>query len=149
MELDYYQILQVSPDADLGTIKRAYRNRAFQCHPDRGGSHQAMLEINEAFEILSDPIKRNHYDQVRARSADEATRQTANAEANRARQDAPNYPHDWAGFESWLDGLTKDFANAKYGKDGVMPTVEGSTSGGIFMGIGALVGLIPTIHSCS
>jgi curved DNA-binding protein CbpA len=53
MILDYYKILQINPDANIETIKTAYRSRALVCHPDRGGSHEQMVLVNEAFQILS------------------------------------------------------------------------------------------------
>jgi curved DNA-binding protein CbpA len=65
-ERDYYEVLGIAPDASVEEIKRAYHRLAFQCHPDR---HQAseeankkMEEINEAYAVLSDPIKRREYD---------------------------------------------------------------------------------------
>lgn len=56
---DYYAILRVAPTADLITIKRAYRRRATECHPDHGGDHREMAKVNEAWFILSDPGKRS------------------------------------------------------------------------------------------
>src|SRR4051812_42161616 len=55
---DYYQLLGLAQTADLAAIKTAYRKRALECHPDRGGSHQQMLLVNEAFEILANPETR-------------------------------------------------------------------------------------------
>ncbi len=65
---DYYQILGVGRNASAEEIKRAYRKLAMQYHPDRNpGNQQAeerFKEINEANEVLSDPKKRVHYDQL-------------------------------------------------------------------------------------
>ena len=55
MDPDYYTILGVSPTADLETIHLAFRQKAAQCHPDHGGSHERMVEVNTAWEVLSDP----------------------------------------------------------------------------------------------
>ncbi len=50
---DYYKVLGVSRDADLKTIKKAYRKKAIAAHPDKGGSEQKMATVNEAYEVLS------------------------------------------------------------------------------------------------
>lgn len=59
---DYYRILQVHPEASPEVIQAAYRRLARQRHPDSGGSDAAMQELNEAYEVLSDPVKRREYD---------------------------------------------------------------------------------------
>jgi curved DNA-binding protein len=67
---DYYQTLGVSRDADAKEIKRAFRKLARQHHPDvNPGDKKAeerFKEINEAYEVLSDPEKRRKYDQLGA-----------------------------------------------------------------------------------
>jgi molecular chaperone DnaJ len=62
---DYYELLGVPRNASDDEIKRAFRKLAFQYHPDRNkepGAEQKFKEINEAFQVLSDPEKRNRYD---------------------------------------------------------------------------------------
>ncbi|PWT99226.1 MAG: hypothetical protein C5B52_10940 [Bacteroidetes bacterium] len=62
---DYYEILGVNPDSTLREIKKNYRKLALQFHPDKNeGNESATLEfheIQEAYEILSDPEKRQIY----------------------------------------------------------------------------------------
>lgn len=61
----YYDILDVSKDASSTEIKKAYRMKSLHYHPDRNDSLDAeerMSEINEAYEVLSDPVKKKHYD---------------------------------------------------------------------------------------
>lgn len=65
---DYYKILGVDRNANEDVIKRAYRKLAKQYHPDRNPgdkkSEDTFKEINEAYEVLSDPAKRSRYDQL-------------------------------------------------------------------------------------
>ena len=67
---DYYQILGVSPDADEKEIKRTFRKLARQHHPDVNPGDKAAEEkfkdINEAYQVLSDPEQRKKYDAMRA-----------------------------------------------------------------------------------
>ncbi|WP_262316461.1 molecular chaperone DnaJ [Lacticaseibacillus parakribbianus] len=65
-EKDYYDILGVSRDADDATIKRAFRQLSKKYHPDinhEPGAEQKFKEINEAYQVLSDPQKRAAFDQ--------------------------------------------------------------------------------------
>lgn len=59
---DYYNILGVGKTADAEEIKRAYRRLASIHHPDKGGNKTKFQEIQEAYDILSDPQKRADYD---------------------------------------------------------------------------------------
>jgi curved DNA-binding protein len=67
---DYYQVLGVSRDADEKEIKSAFRRQARECHPDVNPGdpdcEERFKEINEAYEVLSDPEKRAKYDQLGA-----------------------------------------------------------------------------------
>lgn len=64
--VDYYDLLGVNKNASDAELKAAYRKQALKWHPDRNKSSEAnakFKEINKAFEILSDPKKKEIYDQ--------------------------------------------------------------------------------------
>jgi len=59
---NFYEVLGVSKDATDVEIKKAYRNLSLKHHPDRGGNTMKFQEIGEAYETLSDPVKKQQYD---------------------------------------------------------------------------------------
>src|ERR671922_2524097 len=61
---DYYEALQVSPNADAETIQRVYRLLARRFHPDNvdTGNDSRFRLVHEAYTILSDPASRAKYD---------------------------------------------------------------------------------------
>lgn len=64
---DYYEVLEVSKTATAEEIKKAYRKKAIQYHPDRNPGDKAaeekFKEAAEAYDVLSNPDKRSRYDQ--------------------------------------------------------------------------------------
>ena len=64
---DYYAILGVKRDAKPDDIRKAYRKLAKEFHPDvnkSSGAEDKYKEINEAYEVLKDPAKREKYDRL-------------------------------------------------------------------------------------
>lgn len=66
---DYYQILELEPSASLPEVKKAYRKLAKQYHPDKNNNDPyataLFADIKEAYEMLTDPAKKEYYLQQR------------------------------------------------------------------------------------
>jgi curved DNA-binding protein len=62
--VDYYETLQISPNAEPDTIHRVYRLLALRFHPDNGetGNPTCFRQLTEAYQVLSDPERRAQYD---------------------------------------------------------------------------------------
>ena len=71
---DYYEVLGVSKDASVDEIKLAYRKLAKKFHPDINkedpNAKEKFIEVQEAYEVLSDPEKRRNYDNFGFRGVD-------------------------------------------------------------------------------
>ena len=59
---DLYDLLEIPRDADPADIKRAYRQQARRHHPDAGGDEETFKKVTHAFQVLSDPDRRERYD---------------------------------------------------------------------------------------
>ncbi|RMG21890.1 MAG: hypothetical protein D6730_17525 [Bacteroidetes bacterium] len=65
MPKNYYYILGVGQHASTEEIRRAFRTLAIRCHPDSNpgpNAHEQFVKINEAYQVLTDPLKRSIYD---------------------------------------------------------------------------------------
>merc|ERR1719188_1983817 len=59
----FYKLLEVDKNSSEADIKKAYRKLAVKHHPDKGGDPEKFKEITRAYEVLSDPKKKQTYDQ--------------------------------------------------------------------------------------
>jgi curved DNA-binding protein CbpA len=81
MMATHYDTLGVSKDADAATLKKAYRKRAKQTHPDKkGGDSKEFQDVSRAYAILSEPASRAQYDEF-GESADSCQSLRQKAEA--------------------------------------------------------------------
>jgi hypothetical protein len=79
---DYYRTLQVDPSADADVVEAAYKRLARKYHPDLNRAPSAaelMKELNAAYEVVGDAVRRREYDRERAASAQAAAVATAPA----------------------------------------------------------------------
>ena len=142
---DYYQILGVRHEAGPEELARAYRQQAMRCHPDHGGSHEAMLRLNEAWEILRDPVSRRAYDEWLTQQGVQSS--AISTAVQRARTTADQYPRRWVDFEKWMNGILDDFTKAEYGEVHYagpinFPTAKNSISGTLLIIFGGIAGFI-------
>jgi DnaJ-class molecular chaperone len=106
---DYYEILGVERSASAAELKSAYRKLALKWHPDRNkepGAEEAFKEINEAYEILSNPDKRAKYDQFGHAAFDPSSGFGGFGQGGRSYQSGPfTYTYSsGAGFEDLFRG---------------------------------------------
>jgi DnaJ-class molecular chaperone len=65
--MDYYSILGIHRNASDKDIRKAYKQKSMQHHPDRGGNEEEFKKVNEAYQTLKDPQKRAAYDNPQPR----------------------------------------------------------------------------------
>ena len=65
-----YKILGVDKNASQDEIKKAFRKKALEHHPDKGGNEEKFKQINEAYSMISNSNKRSHHDAMRGMDFD-------------------------------------------------------------------------------
>lgn len=144
---DYYGILGVRPDATLAEIKAAFRQQVLKCHPDRGGTHEQMVQVNEAWEILSNAETRAAYDAACAHQNDPAAQRRAAEQSAEAHRCAEQYPRSGSAVDNWLDDVLQDLAETTYetgtvyGFSGTVPS-RYSRTGSWFVFAGIMRGVV-------
>lgn len=111
---DYYQILDVSFSASKEEIKKAYRKKSLQWHPDRNPGAdvtEMMQDINEAYKILNEDISRARYDKEYLLF----TQQRENSKLKRSSPQPESWNYD---YEVNDEDLRNDINEARaYAKD--------------------------------
>ena len=82
---DYYAVMGVLPTASLSEIRRAYRRRALDTHPDVNpipDATERFKELSEAYQVLKDPVRRSVYDSFRSKIISDDTPQSPEATLN-------------------------------------------------------------------
>jgi len=114
---DYYAVLGVGRTADADEIKKAFRKQARKYHPDMNpGDRQAeakFKEVNEAYEVLSDPENRRKYDQF-----GQYWRQAGQAGGSPSSTNPFSTGADFDSFEFGQYGSFDDFINSLLGRMG-------------------------------
>jgi hypothetical protein len=94
--LDCYEVMQLSPNADLDTISRVYRLLAFRYHPDNveTGNSEMFIRLSKAHQILSDPQKRAAYDMRRREAQHNRWKSFNQTSASTGSETAKRKPED-------------------------------------------------------
>jgi curved DNA-binding protein CbpA len=130
---DPYRILQVQPDADPEVVTAAYRVLARKLHPDSGSppddaTERLMTDLNWAYAVVRDPVKRQRWESDRRRAAPATPAHDATHGAPRGPLDADGAATrlDFGRYEGWtlgevagrdptyLDWLRRHASGARY-----------------------------------
>jgi DnaJ-class molecular chaperone len=111
---DLYEVLGVTKTASAAEIKKAYRQLALKFHPDRNKAADAaekFKEISEAYEILSNPQKKQNYDQFGHAAFDPASGFGGQAGAHRQGPFTYTYSTSGGGPQGGFGGFGVDFSD--------------------------------------
>jgi curved DNA-binding protein CbpA len=121
--IDYYKILDISPNATAQQIRDAYKRAALKSHPDRvpadsperAARTRKFQQINDAYYTLSEPSRRRDYDAARAYHFGSADEDEADEEVPRPSQGVPGgFP--WSAF-GFGGGKTSEKEEAKFSEE--------------------------------
>ena len=94
---DHYAALGVQSTADASDIRKAYKKRALQTHPDKGGDEEEFKRVGAAYAVLSDEAKRSEYDEMRTDGLRQGERDQTDYQATgfNSSFDAPFFGQRW------------------------------------------------------
>ena len=122
---DYYATLGVAKSASPDEMKKAYRRLAREHHPDlhpdknKARASEKCKELNEAYEVLSDPAKKSKYDQLGP-----GWDQERPARPSSPRREAPGFgggAGEFSGFSDFFEGLYGQAGGREFGAGGGAP----------------------------
>lgn len=121
MEYNYYDILEVSQNASKEVIKAAYKALAKRYHPDTNNGQPFrngidMVLINEAYEVLSDDIKRKKYDETLKSSCNESYQYQQ--DENDLEEDEENQTGGW--FSKLVKNVGKEIVQNAHKNQSIM-----------------------------
>ena len=96
--LNHYEVLELPVICSLECIRRNYKKFALQLHPDKNphdpeGAEKAFKNVNEAFSVLSDPVKRAEYDLLLSRKSKSSTLQPSRHNEGNIFTDSKKFTH--------------------------------------------------------
>lgn len=136
---EYYDILGVGPDATQKEIKEAFRQRAFECHPDRvdadekEAAEEEFLRVREAFDVLSDAEKKKRYDRNGAPDSE-------NSSTRRRR----SYKEEWKKYRHQKVHVGKDIVDNVGGLSSEYDVIQQKTS--ITIPVCSLFGVLAFVY---
>ena len=94
---DHYAALGIQSTADASDIRKAYKKRALQTHPDKGGDEEEFKRVGAAYAVLSDAEKRRDYDEMRTDGLRQGERDQTDYQATgfNSAFDAPFFGQRW------------------------------------------------------
>ena len=94
---DHYAALGVQSTAGAADIRKAYKKRALQTHPDKGGDEEEFKRVGAAYAVLSDEAKRSEYDEMRTDGLREGARDQTDYQCTgfNSAFDAPFFGQRW------------------------------------------------------
>lgn len=146
---DYYQILGVTTACTAEEIRKNYRKLAMQYHPDRNPNdpkaEQKFKEVAEAYGVLTDPIKRQQYDDCRVGGGNAYTHSRQSGDFTYSQEDILRDLFKDPHFQQMFSGLLREFQrsglrhSSKFIKRSFFGGKGGVFIGGIFF-LGSLAG---------
>jgi curved DNA-binding protein CbpA len=106
-DADPYTVLEIPSAASMEDIRSAFRRLAKRYHPDAGGTHDQMLKLLAAWQVLSDRDRRAAYDRSRANPNDQAATKQWNAVREEVEREAQRYPSKPDRVAEWIEELLR------------------------------------------